>query len=127
MLKSISLSNYDYNKKLFIFKLIDDKFECDVEVIDAFETLIAYHVHITTGEAIIAIITEYQKRDYTSYDINKNLFKCIICLSDKYECSFDEILNWQYIYLDEYYKDINFNEKYYQNIKGMWDNHKVFM
>ena len=127
MLKSISFSGYDRNSKSYIYKLTDDKFECDVAVCDVFETLMAYNVHITIGEAIIAIVTEYQKRDYAIYDISKNLFGCIIYLSDKYQCPFDEVLNWQYTYLDEYYKDISFNEKHYQYIKNMYDKYKVFM
>lgn len=116
MFKLIEFIRYDEDTYSYIYKLVDTDFECEVAA--------AFGVG---GEVTVATIQEYKKRNYSSYQISKNLFKCNLHLSDKYKHSFEEILDQQNKDLDKYFKDINFSKLYYQDLKDMWDKHKAFM
>ena len=125
MFKSIEYLRYDEITNCFIYKLIDTDFECDIAV------LVSHLVNVVPREnvaQIVAIITEYEKRNYSYKEIIQNLFKYILLFSDTYKfVSFKECLEWQKIYLDEDFKHLNFNGKYYKGIINKWDKHKAFI
>ncbi len=112
MFKSIEYVRYDYKTKSNIYKLIDTEFECEVGV---------------TGSYLVVIISEYKKRNYPHQDIVKNLFRYILYLCNKFDISFEEELHYHNTYIDMFFNDLNFSKLYYQDIKDMWDKHKVFV
>ncbi len=104
-----------------IYKIIDTDFICEVDI--------AYPKTASEFCVIVAMImiSEYKKRNSSHDEIVKNLFRCNLFISNKYKYSFEDILKWQYRYTDKFYKDINFSKLYYQDLKYMWDKHKVFV
>ena len=110
----------EYKSPVYIYKLIDTDFECKV-LSPARPTL------IPAADIAITVLAEYQKRNYSYQEIIKNLFKCNFYLCNKYESSFDDMLNLQYTYLNESCKDINFSKLYYKELNCMWNKHKVFL
>ncbi len=108
MLKSIDYLRYNKKTDSFVYNIIDTEFECNITV--PFAGSVA-------KEAAIAVITEYKNRNYSHQEIVKNLFRCNLYLNNKYKYSFEESLNKQYKYLDKYFNDL----------KNMYDKYKVFM
>ena len=98
-----------------VFYLIDSEFECEI-VLDAAATCIAAP----------CIILEYRKRNYSHSEIIKRLFRCNLYLCNKFNTKFEYILEMQYRYSDRF-KKVKFKKKYYQDLKDMWDKHKVFI
>ncbi len=115
MFKLIEFIRYDEDTYSYIYKLVDTDFECEFAA--------AFGVG---GEVTVATIQEYNKRNYSSYQISKNLFRYNLYMSKKYGYSFEEQLNSQNIFIDQNFKDINFSKLYYPHIKDMWDKYKVF-
>ncbi len=64
MFKPIKYLRYDDEIKSYIYKLIDTDFECDIAV------LVSHLVNVVPREnvaQIVAIITEYEKRNYSKF------------------------------------------------------------
>jgi len=106
MIKSITFLRYqNYPLEAYIYKLIDTEFQCDI-------------MSTAYAPVLVGASQEYQRRNYSYQEIIKNLFKCNLFLSKILKCSFEKSLEWQ---------NVNFDKRYYQGIKNMWDKHKVFM
>ncbi len=118
MFKSIEFLRYYAEIDSYIYKIIDTNFECEMAVPPS---------PLGEDRSAVATILEYKKRNYPHQDIVKNLFRCNLYICNKYNISFEEILNRQNIYIDQYLKDINFSKLYYQDLKNMWDKHKAFI
>jgi len=113
MFKFVSFITYDDDPKSYFYEIIDSDFECNA--LDGVATL-----KLSAQAAALEIFLEYKKRNYSHKDIVKNLFRFNLHLDKEYNFNFEDILNWQY-------KNINFSESYYQDIKDMWDKYKAFM
>lgn len=114
MFKSITYLRDDKETNSYIYKFIDTEFVCDV---------IAPASWASSSPAL-AILMEYEKRNLYALT---NIFKCNLCLSKEYNYTFEEILNLQRKYSDKYYPELHFNEKYYNELKNMWDKYKVLL
>lgn len=117
MFKLIAYLRYDDSKHIVTFKLIDTDFECEeVQVVEG-------------ASELNATMVAYERRNYSHDKIVKNLFRCILFLRNRFFSprSFEEILDSYHTYEVNHFKNSNFHEKYYQDIKDMWDKHKVFI
>ncbi len=112
MFKSIYYLRYDYETDSSIYKLIDTDFECEVTM---------------AVSSLAPIVIEYKKRNYSHKEILKNLLRCNICMCNEFCCTFEQGLNYENTNPDNCYKDTNFSKLYYQDLKDMWDKHKVFV
>jgi len=135
MIKLIEYIKYCEGAKSYTYKIIDSEFQCELEVfpltITSFISIedlpwVNWDFAEDAAALVAAITTEYQRRNYSHDEIVKNLFKCNIYMSEN-KFSFEDILDWQYKYTDIFFKDINFSKLYYQDLKDMWNNHKMFM
>ena len=127
MFKSIDYLRNDKDTNFYVYKLIDTEFECEVlsaEDKNEWEAASLEPV-LEIVPAITAIALEYKKRNSSHEEIVKNLFEYNLHLCDKYKSDFEYMLNWQRAYLDAHFEDINFSKLYYQDLKDMWDKHKV--
>ncbi len=122
MFKSIELLKFDdQNTNFHIYNIIDTEFECKI-----FDPVMKDVVNWAV--AVNAVISEYERRGYSHKVIVYASFKYILFLSNKYHfSSFEECLEWQNTYLLRFFKNSNLNDKYYNDLKDMWDNHKAFM
>jgi len=114
MFKSITYLGYDDSKNNVIYKIIDTEFEQELQIFEG-------------ACEFLATMVEYKRRNYSHQEIVKNLFRCNLHLCNRYKSSFEHMLDWQSNYIDKSFKDINFSKLYYQDIKNMWDKHKVFI
>ncbi len=117
MFKFITYIRYDESKHNTLFKLTDTEFECEeVQVVEG-------------ASELTATMVEYERRNYSHDEIVKNLFKCILFLRNRFfpPRSFEETLDTYYTYEITYFNNLKFHEKYYQDVKDMWDKYKVFI
>ncbi len=116
MFKSIEYIRFDNKIKSTIYKFIDSDFECEAAVKNLSSK--------STRAAII--VAEYKSRNYSHKEIVKNLFICNLFICNKYNYTFEKVLSYQNKYIDKDFNNINFSKLYYQDLKDMWDKHKVF-
>lgn len=125
MFKSIEFLRYNNKSNSAIYKITDTDFECEVSILSRSTLRTSWGAHVEgAAREASAVAIEYQKRNIS---VIKNLFKCNLYLSYKYNCDFLSVLEWQKIYTNLFYKHINFSEIHYYKLKEMWNKHKVFL
>ena len=128
MFKSIECIRYNEDANSFTYNLVDSDFECEITVsCSSVRRLNAEEVTVLDTMTVIGAISEYKKRNCSHQDIVKNIFRCNLYFCNEYKYPFELLLSRQNKCIDFFYKDIDFSKLYYEELKTMWDKHKVFM
>lgn len=123
MFKSITYLRYDEESNLYFYRLIDTDFECEVSA-DSSTVAAAPPAASLVVTIAATVVAEYERRKLPALPI---FFKCNLYLNTKSDLTFEDILKFQHKYMDKYYPEIYFNEKYYDKLKDMWHKCKLFM
>ncbi len=150
MFKSIEYLRYDHNTESYVYKLVDTEFECEVmlallangapaspkaKVVETLELPYIPSTEKARLSAMLAmfyvaaglVVIEYEKRNCHHKEIIFNLIKFNVFLSNDNKYSFEDILEYLNDHINDHFKQLNFNEKYYQDIKNTWSKYKTFM
>jgi len=112
MFKSIEFIKYDANSELYVDKLTDSEFVCEISALKFLPAV----EHRWTN----VIISEYKKRNLL---ILPNLFLYNIYLCKKYDLVFIKLLESQ----NKYCKEMRFDTDYYYKLKEIYEKHKSFI
>ncbi len=131
MFQSIEYLNYTYDNKNKLYhhsyKITDSDFISNSTIPAAREAAVGTTAEV--GDAA-AIIKTYENRNYAHQEIIKNLFllNMFLLKENWYVYNINQILEYQNKYLTkEYYPEINFNEKYYNDLVNYTDKMMVLL